>query len=87
MLYSHSISAREMQRDYKDVFKKANEEQRPIVVFAHNKPLGAVIGVNLLEKIQMELIVAKTLKEHEEGKTTFIDDFEAFEKEVREAAK
>ncbi len=87
MLYSQSISAREMQRDYKNVFRKANKELKPVVVFAHSKPLGAIIVIDLLEKIQMESIVQKTLREHKKGKTTLIEDFDLFERDIRDAAK
>ena len=50
----NTISARQIQREYKKVLQRANESKEPIVVMANNKPLGAVIGLDLLEKLQLE---------------------------------
>lgn len=68
-----TISARQIQREYKKVLRKANETKEPIVVIANNKPLGAIIGLDLLEKLQLELIVKQALKESRSGKTKVIE--------------
>jgi len=92
ILYKHmfnTISARQIQREYKKVLQKANKSKEPIVVMANNKPLGAIIGLDLLEKIQLELLVKQALKESESGKTKVIktskdlnEDFKELEKYV-----
>ncbi len=69
----NTISARQIQREYKKVLQRANESKEPIVVMANNKPLGAIIGLDLLEKIQLELIVKQALKESKSGKTKVIE--------------
>lgn len=69
----NTISARQIQREYKKVLQRANESKEPIVVMANNKPLGAIIGLDLLEKIQLELIVKQALKESKSGKTKIIE--------------
>ena len=85
----NTISARQIQREYKKVLQKANKSKEPIVVMANNKPLGAIIGLDLLEKIQLELLVKQALKESESGKTKVIktskdlnEDFKELEKYV-----
>jgi hypothetical protein len=90
MLYPQSISAREMQREYRQVFAKANKEKKPVVVFAHNKPIGAVIGMDILEKLQVDYIVNQALRESKEGKTVVIDTpqkLKALFKTMRDEAK
>jgi prevent-host-death family protein len=90
MLYSQSISAREMQREYRQVFAKANKGKKPVVVFAHNRPLGAVIGMDMLEKLQVDYIVNQALRESKEGKTVVIDTpqkLQSLFKTMRDEAK
>ncbi|OGE25397.1 hypothetical protein A3C26_02475 [Candidatus Daviesbacteria bacterium RIFCSPHIGHO2_02_FULL_39_12] len=36
---------------------------------ANNKPVGAVIGLDILEKLQLETVLRKALKEYKAGKT------------------
>ncbi|PJB88020.1 hypothetical protein CO083_03925, partial [Candidatus Roizmanbacteria bacterium CG_4_9_14_0_8_um_filter_34_12] len=87
MLYQQSISARQMQREYKTVFDCANKEKTPVVVFAHNKPLGAVIGLELLEKLQMDTILKEALQEYKKGKTRTISDAKELEQYLAELDK
>ena len=83
------ISARQIQREYKKVLEDANKSKEPIVVMANNKPLGAVIGLDLLEKLQIEAVLNEALKEYKAGKTKKIStkreleaDFEKMRKEA-----
>lgn len=85
MLYT--VPAREIQRKYKKVLEEANKIGKPIVVIAHNKPIGAVIGLELLEKIQLELAVREALEQYKRGETIPIEDFETFAQKVRKASK
>lgn len=90
MLYNTGVSAREMQRDYKSIFRKANKEKKPVVVFAHNQPLGAVIGLDLLEKFQLEALLKQALDEFKKGKTRKIkseEDIEEYLSELEQAVK
>ncbi len=83
----NTISARQIQREYKKVLQKANESTEPIVVMANNKPLGAIIGLDLLEKIQLELIVKQALKESKSGKTKVIETSKDLQEDLKELEK
>ena len=78
----NTISARQLQREYKKVLLKANETNMPLVVISNNQPQGAVIGVTLLEKIQMEFLVQQALKESKTGKTKVINTEKQLEKDL-----
>lgn len=82
-----TISARQIQREYKKILQKANESTEPIVVMANNKPLGAVIGLDLLEKIQLELIVKQALKESKSGETKIIETSKDLKVDLKELEK
>ena len=69
-----TISARQIQREYKRLFEKANKEAKPIVVMSHNKPQGAIIGMDLLEMLQLNMVAEEALKEYRKGKTKSIAD-------------
>ena len=85
----NTISARQIQREYKNVLQTANKSKEPIVVMSNNKPLGAVIGLDLLEKLQLEALLREAVAEYKAGKTKKIStmkDLEAdFEKMRKEA--
>lgn len=87
MLYSQSISAREMQREYRQVFAKANKGKKPVVVFAHNKPIGAVIGMDQLERLQMESILKEAVNEYKMKETKTIKSDKDLEKYFAELDK
>lgn len=80
----NTISARQIQREYKKVLQRANESKEPIVVMANNKPLGAVIGLDLLEKLQLEAAYNEAMKEYKAGKTTSIETEEDLKKHFEE---
>ncbi len=83
----NTVSARQIQREYKKVLQKANKSKEPIVVVAHNKPLGAIIGLDLLEKIQLEILVKQALVESKSGKTKFIETAKDLEEDLKELEK
>ena len=90
----NTISARQIQRDYKKVFERVNKENKPIVVITNNKPVGAIISLDLLDKIEksmkLELIVNEALEEYKAGKTKTIstrEELEDFFDEVRKSAR
>lgn len=80
----NTISARQIQREYKKVLEDANKSNEPIIVMANNKPLGAVIGLGLLEKIQFDLIVKQALNESKSGKTKVIETAQDLEQDLKE---
>lgn len=79
-----TISARQIQREYKKVLEDANKSNKPIVVMANNKPLGAIIGLDQLEKMQLELVVNEALDDYKTGKTKSIETEEDLQKHFKE---
>ena len=85
----NTISARRIQREYKKVLEEANKSKEPIVVMSNNKPQGAIIGLDLLEKLQLDIVLAEAMEEYRAGKTKSISTMEELEadfKEMREEA-
>ncbi|MBI4096714.1 MAG: type II toxin-antitoxin system Phd/YefM family antitoxin [Candidatus Levybacteria bacterium] len=68
----NTVSARQIQRGYKKVLEDANKSKEPIVVMSNNKPLGAIISLDLLEKMQLEELLNQALIESRQGKTKII---------------
>lgn len=83
----NTISARQIQREYKKVLGKANKSEEPIVVMSRNKPLGAIIGLDLLEKIQLEFVLREALDEYKAGKTKRMSTSEELEAEFEKIKK
>lgn len=83
----NTISARQIQREYKKVLQKANRSKEPIVVIANNKPLGAVIGLDLLERLQIETVLDQALADYKAGKTKTISTMEELEADFEEMRK
>lgn len=83
----NTISARQIQREYKKVLEDANKFKEPIVVMSNNKPLGAVIGLDLLEKIQLEILVKQALEDSKLGKTKVIKNIKDLEEDFQELEK
>ena len=65
----NTVSARQIQRGYKKVLEDANKFKEPIVVISNNRPQGAIIGLDLLEKLQLEEALNEALKESKKKKT------------------
>lgn len=78
----NTISARQIQREYKKVLENANKSKEPIIVMSNNKPQGAVIGLDLLEKIRLDAVLEQALKESREGKTKIIKTKRDLEKDL-----
>lgn len=53
----------------------------------NNKPQGAIIGLDLLEKLQLESLLKQALKESKEGKTKVISTEEELEADLKELEK
>lgn len=80
----NTVSARQIQREYKKVLEKANKSKEPIIVMANNKPLGAVIGLDLLERLQLEAAYNEAMEEYKAGKTKTVSTQEQLEAEFEE---
>ncbi|MEK7450793.1 MAG: type II toxin-antitoxin system prevent-host-death family antitoxin [Patescibacteria group bacterium] len=80
----NTVSARQIQREYKKVLEDANKSKEPIVVMSNNKPLGAIISLDLLEKLQLEAVLNEALKEYKTGKTVSIETDEDLKKHFKE---
>ncbi len=83
----HTVSARQLQRGYKKVLEEANKIKGPLIVISNNQPQGAVIGLDLLEKIQLEAVLKEALEEYRQGKTKTISTMEELEAEFEEMRK
>ena len=83
----NTISARQIQRQYKKVLQEANKSKEPIVVISNNKPQGAIIGLDLLEKLQLDLALKEALEEYKHGKTKSISSMEDLEADFEEMKK
>ncbi len=83
----NTISARQIQREYKKVLEMANKLKEPIVVMANNKPLGGIISLDLLEKLRMEAVLNEALDEYKAGKTKTISTMEELEADFEEMRK
>ena len=83
----NTVSARQIQRGYKKVLEDANKSKEPIIVMSNNKPLGAVISLDLLEKIQLDAVLNEALREYEAGKTKTISTKEELEADLEEMRK
>ena len=83
----NTISARQIQREYKKVLNQANKSKEPIIVMSNNKPLGAIIGLDLLEKLQLEAVLKEALAEYKAGKTKTISTIEELEADFEQMRK
>lgn len=79
-----TISARQIQREYKKVLERANKSKKPIMVLSNNKLLGAIIGVDLLEKLRLEAVLQEALEDYKAGRTKSISTPEELEAELEE---
>lgn len=82
-----TVSARQIQREYKKVLGDANKSKEPIVVMSNNKPLGAIIGLDLLEQLQLEVLLREGLADLEAGRTKTISTKEELEASFKEMEK
>lgn len=83
----YTVSARQIQREYKKLFEKANKIKEPIIVISNNKLKGAIIGLDLLEKIRLEAAVNEALQEDKEGKTVSITNEKELDEYLKEMKK
>lgn len=65
----------------------ANISKEPIVVMSNNKPQGAIIGLDLLEKMQLEVVLEEALEDYRAGRTKSISTKKELEVEFEEIRK
>lgn len=80
----NTISARQIQREYKKVLQQANDSKEPIIVISNNQPIGAIIGLEQLEEIQLDSLVKQALKESKSAKTKIIKTSKDLEEDFKE---
>ena len=80
----NTISARQLQRGYKRVLEEANKIKKPLIVISNNQPQGAIIGLDLLERIQLDTLLKEALAERKTGKTKIISTEEELEEDLRD---
>ncbi|OGK09325.1 hypothetical protein A2767_03780 [Candidatus Roizmanbacteria bacterium RIFCSPHIGHO2_01_FULL_35_10] len=83
----NTVSARQLQRGYKKVLEKANKLKKPLVVIANNKPLGAIIGLDLLEELELDSVLKEAMTEYKAGKTKKISTEKELEDDLKELEK
>lgn len=83
----NTVSARQIQREYKKVLAEANKLKEPIIVMANNKPLGAVIGLDQLEKLRLDALLEEGLADYKAGRTKSISTEEELQESFREMEK
>ncbi|MDD5147480.1 MAG: type II toxin-antitoxin system prevent-host-death family antitoxin [Candidatus Daviesbacteria bacterium] len=83
----NTVSARQIQREYKKILQRANKSEEPIIVMANNKPLGAVVGLDILERLQIEAVLNQALEDYKAGKTKTISTKEELEADFEEMRK
>jgi hypothetical protein len=54
---------------------------------SNNKPQGAIIGLELLEKIQLDSVLREAMAEYKAGKTRSITTLEELEADFEEMEK
>lgn len=84
----NTISSRELQRTPGKVMKDAQKKNEPIIVISENKPIGAIISLDLLRMLnavldrinKLEMVDEETekniglaLKDYEEGRYIEVD--------------
>ena len=83
----NTVSARQIQREYKKVLQRANKSKEPIIVMANNEPLGAVVGLDILERLQIEAALNQALEDYKSGKTKTINTMSDLEADFAEMRK
>lgn len=94
----NTISGRDLQKTPKKVMKQANRIDKPLVIITENKPVGAVIGLELLRILNAILAhmdkaylidkatekkIEKALKDIKDGKSTLLETDEDIEKHFK----
>ena len=82
-----TVSARQIQREYKKVLGQANKSKEPVIVISNNKPVGAVIGLDQLEKLRLDAAYEEAMDEYKAGKTTTLETEQDLQKHLEQIDK
>jgi len=69
-----TVSANQIQRNYRSIFNTVKSTQEPTVVLLNNQPDVVIVGVNYLENLQAKIIelemadAMKAIKNYKEEK-------------------
>lgn len=83
----YTVSARQLQREYTKILKKANRLNKPIGIVTNNKLQGAVIGINQFEKLRIDAVLKEALEDDKMGRTKTISTPEELETEFARIRK
>lgn len=70
--FPKTTTARELQRNYRDIFDLAKKTKEPIFVMRNNKPDVAIIDVAKLEEMEAILAVLESREEARAGKAKIL---------------
>ncbi len=79
-----TVPMREILRNWKGVFAKAKKSKEPIIILSNSEPQAALISLDLLERIRLDLAAEEALKEYRMGKTKTISTDEELEEYFKE---
>lgn len=85
----NAVSARDIQRNFNKIVADVQSSSKPFIVFSRSKPIVALLNLDMLENLQLELVKKEALKEYKAGKTKSIktvEELKAFFKKIDEAA-
>lgn len=51
----NTVSARELQRDYKSVFSKVQKTKKPIIVISNNQPQAVIVSLDSFNELSENL--------------------------------
>lgn len=87
----NTVTARQIQKDYKRIFDQVKETQKPIIVITNSKPTVAIVSLDFLERVdkpndllRLRQLELEAIKEHEEGKTKVISTQAELEEYIKE---
>lgn len=52
MQLTNTVSARDVQRQYKKIFARVKRTKKPVVVISDNKPQAAIVSLDMLEEYE-----------------------------------
>ena len=67
-MFPRTTTAREIQRNYRQVFDRVKRTKKPVVVMRNNKPEVAIIDIKELERIEAIASVERSMEEYRQGK-------------------
>lgn len=68
MMFPQTTTAREIQRNYRQVFDRVKRTKKPVVVMRNNKPEVAIIDMKKMEEMEAIASVRQSRKEYAQGK-------------------